>query len=189
MTEELEHEHTTLHIFSKEDLLNLTLELETHEVDLSPLGHEGKGVLIQELTAGDRDYWEASMLVDAQEGNTLSLQVKEGTEIGSRIAGEMMRSRMVALSLAERLDTGKVVKMYNKRGDEQTIKQWPAKLVNLIANDCMDLNGISVDDQDQIKKDLALALSEDTSGSSAEDGAVAHKSSGDDSPAESSKNF
>jgi hypothetical protein len=168
MTTETEYTESTLNIFSKDDLLKLTLELEIVEVDLSPLGHENSGVLIQELTAADRDYWEASLLVDAQEGNTLSFQVKEGNELGSRVAGEMMRSRMVALSLAERREDGSVVKMYGKRGDEHIIKQWPAKLVNLIASQAMELNGVSSEDQEQIKKDLAQALIEDSSSTSAE---------------------
>jgi hypothetical protein len=165
----MDYTETTLNIYSKKDLLELTLELEVQEVDLGPIGHEGKGVLIQELTAADRDYWEASLLVDAQEGNTLAFQIKEGNELGSRVAGEMMRSRMVALSLAERNPNSMdVVKMYGKRGDEHIIKQWPAKLVNLIAGECMDLNGISSEDQDQIKKDLAQALTEDSSSTSPE---------------------
>lgn len=160
---EPEYTETSLNIFSKQDLLQLTLDLETHTVDLSSIGHSNSGVLIQELTAADRDYWEASLLVDAQEGNTLTFQIKEGNELGSRVAGEMMRSRMVALSLAERQPDGSIVKMYGKRGDEHIIKQWPAKLVNLIASEAMDLNGISPEDQDQIKKDLAQALTEDSS--------------------------
>lgn len=160
MTEEITTE--ALPIFSKEDLLKLTLDLEVQEVDLTPIGHQGK-VLIQELTAADRDYWEASLLVDAQEGNTLAIQVNEDDTLGSRIAGEMMRSRMVALSLAEKLDSGQVVKMYGKRGDEHVIKKWPAKLVNLIANAALELNGVSAEDQEQIKKDLAQALTEDSS--------------------------
>ena len=160
----------SLSMFSKQDLLDLTLELETLEVDLSVIGYPGKGVLIQELTAADRDYWEASMLVDAQEGNTLAIQLNDSETVGSRVAGEMMRSRIVALSLAEKLENGNIVKMYGNRGDEHIIKQWPAKLVNVIANEAMGLNGISSEDQDQIKKDLAQVLTEDSSSDVVEDG-------------------
>lgn len=163
----MSEEHTITHILSKEDLLQITNDLEVQEVDLAPIGVDGS-VLIQELTAADRDYWEASMLVDAQEGNTLVLQVKEGNELGSRVAGEMMRSRITSLSLVERDTEGNIHRMYGKRGDEHIIKKWPAKLVNIIANAAMDLNGISAEDQDQIKKDLAQALEEGSGSTSAE---------------------
>lgn len=161
-------ESTVLPIFTKEDLARYTQTLEHEAVDLSPVGIPGQ-VLIQELTAGDRDYWEASMLVDAQKGNTLALETGQDG-MASSIAGEMMRSRIVALSLAEAGPNGSVVKMYGKRGDEHVIKQWPARVVNLIADKCMDLNGISQESQDQIKKDVAQALSEGTSSNAPEDG-------------------
>ena len=186
MSEEVKSE--VLAIFSKDDLLEAAKHFDVRQIDLEEAGHPGKSVIVEELPAGLRDYWEASIIVDAQEGNTLSLKLKEDADENSalnQVAGELLRSRIVALSLVEGdYPNGPFTRMFG-RGDEHKIKEWPSKLVSVIATECMKLNGISKDEFDQIKNESAAILSDDSNSDSQENSDALSENLESGSPIES----
>jgi len=78
----------------------------------------GGWLLLQEITAGDRDWLEASMLADAQVEGKVSLKTEQGLSIGA----ELFRVRLVTLSIVnpetrERLFSNKQVQALAKKSN------------------------------------------------------------------------
>ena len=125
---------------SKTEFLT-TARLQEVDVEVPNFG----SVRIRELTAGDRDWFEASMIHDAQQGKAQAIEVAEG--VTGKIAVELFRAKLVALSVVD-TETGK--RMFD-RGDVQTVSQLPSRVINFIADEITKLNAMTKEEIEKIK--------------------------------------
>jgi hypothetical protein len=143
-------------ILTKDQILEQTLS--TLTLDVPPWGDDAQ-VRIKELTSERRDYFEATMIVDAQKGVGKTIQVVDAkTGQSKEVPVEKFRARMVAMSLVD--EDGEWM---FEPGDEDKVCRLGAQGVNLIADAVLELNGMTKKEVDEIKKDLGQIQEEDSS--------------------------
>jgi hypothetical protein len=131
-------------LLSKDEILSQVLKTQIIDV---PMVKEGAQVKIMELPSGRRDYFEASMIVDAQQGKskTVKVETKQGVQ---EVPVERFRARIVAMSLVDEND-----KWMFEPGDEDKLAELGCEFINTVADEVVVLNNMSDADIDQIKKD------------------------------------
>ena len=142
-------------LLTKQEILSQ--KLQTLVIDV-PMVHEGAQVKIMELTSGRRDYFEASMMSDAQEGKSKTLNFTMKTGETKRVPVEKFRARIVAMSLVDEND-----QWMFKPGDEEQLAELGCDFINTIADEVVKLNKMSEEDIEQIKKDSEQIQDTDSS--------------------------
>jgi len=143
-------------LLTKEQILQRTLATVT--MNVPPWGKDAQ-VKIMELPSERMDYFEATMIVDAQAGTNKTINVvNEKTGLTEEVPVEKFRARMVAMSLVDEDNNW----MFSP-GDEDKISRLGAQGVNLIADEVLKLNGMTEKDVKEIKKDSEQIQEEDSS--------------------------
>ncbi len=118
---------------SQQDILQAK-DLKTIEIEVPTWGG---WLLLQEISAGDRDWLEATMLSDAQDG---SESFKVDTPSGQKLAGaEMFRLRLVTLSI---IDPKTRERLFSNKQVEQLAKK-SNKALNILGTAVLKLNGMT----------------------------------------------
>lgn len=133
---------------TREDILTIEdLEEETLEVP----AWKNRKVCIMELTAGDRDWFETSLIADAQSGKFTPIKVGKATdEDRNEIVTEKLRSKLCAISI---IDPKTKLRLF-KQTDVEILSKKSSKAINFIADAIMKLNGMAKEDVEALKKDL-----------------------------------
>lgn len=109
----------------------------------------GGWVTVREITAADRDWMDAEMLKDAQEGRGVILENDQGNKFGA----DAFRLRLVTLSLVdkntgERLFSNKQVEALGRKSNSA---------INNLSTVVLRVNGMTEEDIQEMGKDLEQA--------------------------------
>lgn len=139
---------------TQQDILSAK-DLKTLEVEVPEWGG---WLLLQEITAGDRDWLEASMLSDAQVEGAITLETEKGVTMGA----ELFRIRLVTLSIVD--PTTRERLFSNKQVTELAKKSNTA--LNRLGVEVLKLNGMSEEEVKQVGEDLERVADGDSNSDS-----------------------
>lgn len=138
-------------ILTKQEIQNQVLKTMTIDV---PMVRPGAQVIIKELPSGRMDYFEASMIADAQAGKSMVIKVtRDGKE--QEVNLQMFRARLVTMSLVDEAGDW----MFQP-GDETKLAELGCDFINTVAEQAVKLNGMDDDAVTQIKKDTGQTTEE-----------------------------
>ncbi len=158
---------------SQQDILQAD-DLKTIEIEVPEWGG---WLLLQEISAGDRDWLEASMLSDAQTEGKVSLETATGTQVGA----ELFRVRLVTLSI---IDPNTRERLFSNRQVEQLAKK-SNKALNRLGQAVLKLNGMTEEEVVAVGEDLERVAEGDSNFDSLSSSDGVSEKSKDDSQAES----
>lgn len=153
---------------TQQDILSAK-DLKTVEVEVPEWGG---WLLLQEITAGDRDWLEASMLSDAQVEGAITLETEKGVTMGA----ELFRIRLVTLSIID--PTTRERLFSNKQVTELAKKSNTA--LNRLGVEVLKLNGMTEEEVKQVGEDLERVADGDSNSDSLSSSDGPSKNSSDD---------
>ncbi len=139
---------------SQQDILQAD-DLKTIEIEVPEWGG---WLLLQEITAGDRDWLEASMLSDAQVEGSITLETEKGVQVGA----ELFRIRLVTLSI---IDPKTRERLFSNKQVEQLAKKSNVAL-NRLGVEVLKLNGMAEEEVKQVGEDLERVADGDSNSDS-----------------------
>jgi hypothetical protein len=145
--------------------------------DLVEIPEWGGKVMIKELNSADRDWLEASMLVDAQSGKSeLTLKGKKGREFGA----ELFRAKLVILSVVDPESHKRIF----ATEDLEELSEKSAKAISKIADAATRLNGLGDEEVKNLGEECERVAEEDSDSDSLSNSDAQSENSNTDSPQE-----